>query len=292
MEMQDDNTDNIEDSDDQQYIIKLESHEAYVYKHLLECFHAGLTIIVLTITNKGLYCRNDNSKTADSTSGQKLDATLLIDMNLPRKAFTCFKIPKAIEEDDNAVLHLPLEASILRQATTCILKHDNISFIVLEDNPMKLDVRVFNIAKERDIETTVQLLDISDLAECFLKPVQPVEYNLHKPNAVGKSAEFMKACSGSGKVKSAIVNVIGQSNGIMLTVTKGEVSKKVKYGVFIVDKDEVYNRNFIFQGGLQAVVKACPMSSVVRIYCQGTKPLLVSLDIGTYGVLNIYLVPK
>lgn len=283
---------NDDEDEDESCIIKIESEEAFVFKHLLEAFHAGLTIVVFAITNKGFFCRNDNSKSADKNA-QKLDATLLINLDMPRKSFTKFKIPQALEDDDSAVLHLAVEASILRGATTCILKNDSITFSVNENTPMSLDVRVFNTAKERDIESNVKLLPVEELPACFLNPVQPIEYNLNKPNATGKASEFMKACSASaGKVKSSIINITGQTNGILLSSATSEIGKKIKFGNYVKGKPECYNKNFIFQGVLQIVVKAAPMSKSVRVYCTGVKPLLISFDVGSSGTLDIYLVPK
>jgi hypothetical protein len=272
-------------------IINLQLTQGFIFKHITEFFHAGLTTIIFRITNKGVYVRNDNKK------GQMEPANLLADLTIPRKMFTNgFYIPQAIEDDDEAVLMLAVEASVLRGATGGIMKADMVSLIIKEDTPLQLDIRVVDPRKDRDIESSVKLIPTESLPDFLLNPLMPVAYDMDRPNAVGKAAEFMKACAGSGKVKATTITVVAQQNGVMLNARNGEFSKKTKYGVFDNTKNEIYHKNFAVQGGLQAVVKACPMSKVVRMYCSGNKPLLISLDVGTTvgltGVLDVYLVPQ
>lgn len=289
--MQAPDDDSNEEASEERYLLKIETNEGFVFKPLVEVFHCALLYVVFRVSAKGLQCRNDNSKSA-AKNQEKTDATLLIDLDMPRKGFSKFIIPKGLEEDEEAVLYLPVEASIMRNATSGILKADNLCMYVKESDINTLTIRVFNSAKGRDGETSIKLLPLESLSDSILNPLLPVDYDLNKPVACGTASEFSKSFVGSAKSKATIVNAIAQADGIQFISSNGEFSKKFAVGTFDLKKKEIYNKNFIFNQGLNAAVKACPMSKNVRIYASGNRPLMISLDSGSNGFLNIYLVPK
>jgi hypothetical protein len=208
-------------------------------------------------------------------------------------------IPQAIEDDPEAELIMPMEASNLQKGCSGILKKDIIHLYINQDDPSKLWIGIKNLEKGRDIENYVTLLD-EDNPEVAkkLNPVAPVQYISELSTATGAAAEFQKACKAGGATKSAVMTVQSQKgansqNAVRVTATNGQVSKSFNFGgiSWNAKMPISYSQKFLIKGNIGPVHKCCSMSRNVRLYCEGEKPLRISLTTGSFGQLDIYLVP-
>lgn len=266
-------------------IVFFKTREAHVFKLMLEFFHAALRTLVFVISKSGVRMRADNYK--DDMNRE----TLMVDLDLPRQHFSLWKIPEGLEEDPDAILNLVIDASNFRMATQSILKKDGMTMAVIEDEPKQLQINIVNEDKGRNEQHTVTLIDYDSLPDHCKAPTLPCKYTITEPRAVGSASEFQKACKAPTALKSDRIHVIGQRRGIKFEATNDEVTRRFIYGLISKDEDIIYEQSFDVKGNIAAVAKCCTMSKNVRFYFEGTKSLLISLNTGESGTLDIYLVP-
>lgn len=283
---EDDEGDNENNDDD--YIVKFKTNRASIFKDITSFFHSCLTILVFRVTKKGIFLRNNNNK-----------ETLLCDLSLRKEKFTTFIIPEALynngEQDDDPELILAVEAAVLLTITNSILKKDKIKLYVTKSNPDFLNISIYDKTKGRLVNGEVRLLEVDSLEKIYLQPKQPCEFITTDPIAIGNAGEFQKACKSGKQLKSKVIYVVAQKRGIKISGGGGTiVSKGFTFGKWFNDgkkgSDLVFDQQFetkLFEG----ISKCCPMSKDVRFYCEHKKALLVSLDAGDLGVLDIYVVP-
>lgn len=272
------------------YIVKFVTNEARVFKELVAFFHSSLTTLLFRISATGITLRNNNS-----------NETLLAILHLNRQSFSTFIIPKDLDIEEENFKDLPelkiaTDADLLQKVTKSILLKDKIKFFVLADQPEWLQIKIKNKSKGRNMEGKIKLLDVNDLADQFINPISPCKFLSTKPIAVGSAAEFQKACKSGKETKSKTITVTAQANSIRVSgggevvIAKGSIfGKWIKRGR--KGDKEIYSSHFDAKI-MEALAKACPMSKNVRFYCEDGKPMLISLDAGGMGILDVYLVSK
>lgn len=280
--------DTTEDNDGipEEFILYFKTREAHVFKAMNEFFHASLRVLVFAVSKTGIRLRADNYKDENNKE------TLLVDLHLPRQHFYRYKIPEKLEEDPDAILHLVVDASSFRQTTQNILKKDCMSLYVRSDNPEMLEMVIINEDKGRHEEHSVSLLSFDDLSKNEKDPVLPCKYTITEPRAVGIASEFQKACKAPGQLKVDRIQALGQAKGIKFIATNSETTRRYTYGQFSEKGEVIYDQSFEVKGNIAAVAKCCTISKNVRFYFEGNKALLVSLNTGESGTLDIYLVPN
>lgn len=266
-------------------IIFLRVQEASVFRTLLEFFHAALRNLVFVITSRGIRMRADNFKDAMNPE------TIMVDLDLPRQHFYTWSIPESVENDPTAELRIVVDAMNFRMATQGILKKDAMTLSVTEDEPNKLKVTIINENKGRNEEHCVTLKNWDSLPEESKRATLPCAYTITEPRAVAVAAEFQKACRAATPIKADRVRVFGQKNGVKFEATNDEVTKSFAYGRFEKDGPIIYDQQFEVKGNFGAIAKCCPMSKNVRFYFEGSKAMLISLNTGECGTLDIFLVP-
>ena len=153
-------------------------------------------------------------------------------------------------------------------------------------------MNIINEDKGRNEEHSVSLLKFEDLTKHEKNPVLPSLYTITEPRAVGIASEFQKACKAPGQLKVDRIRAIGQKNGIKFIATNSETTKRYTYGQFSEKGEVIYDQEFEVKANVAAVAKCCTISKSVRFYFEGNKALLISLNTGESGTLDIYLVPK
>ncbi len=267
------------------YPVFIKVREGFIFKNFMEFCHASLEVLVFKITNTGLHMSADNR-----TENQK--ETLLCKLIIPRQNCEIFEIPTNIDEDDDAELIIPVDASNLRTLTSGILKKDLVLFYIRHDDIKTLQLETQNLEKERNSKGSVKLINIDDLSENSLHPVSPCEYNMKKPNANVLATEFQKACKAGTQLKAKEVRIIAQEKSCTMYVSNAEVSRNFPFGREVEGAPVTYDREFTVKDNIGALPKCCPMTTYVRIYCSEKKPMLVSFDAGKTGKFDVYLVPK
>ena len=273
------------------YIVKFATNEARVFKKLIAFFHGSLTTLVFRISAMGITLRNNNST-----------ETLLADLHLRKQEFTSFLIPEGMEQEDEhgeyPELKFAMEAELLQRITKSILMKDKMKLFVEKDKPDWIQIVIKNKARGRRLEGLVKLLQIDDLDEEFTNPMTPCKFLSTNPCAVGSAQEFQKACKSAKETKSKIILVKAQKNSVRVSGGSGAVvTKGFTFGKWLRKEKEKKGSETIYEALfdskiMEAVSKACPMSKKVRFYCEEEKPLLISLDACSLGVLDIYLVSK
>lgn len=277
----------VDDIDSHSIHFKLQ--EGFVLKSVLDFCQIAFDTLIFKITKRGFYMSADNKK-------HDTKETVLCNLFLPRESFELWRIPEGLEEtdDDDVVpeLKIPVDASNFKNLTTGILKKDLVILWVSKDNPEILNLEIQNADKERKSSGSIKLINAETLPAYVMLPVLPFKYDVSKPNATVKAAEFQKACKAGVQIKATDIYVEGYPKSVIFSMGTAEVSKFFRFGEETKGQQRSYAADFAIKGNMAAVVKCCAMTSNVRIYCTAGAPMMLGFSAGKSGTFDIHLVPN
>lgn len=286
-------------------ILHIECIEASVFKSMSEFYKATVPIVILRIGKRGITCNVDNKKIQKDKDGDEhtVPETLLSVLNLPRAHFVKYSIPQTLENDEDANVPIIMEASNFASACSGILKGDKFVMSIKSDDPYKLQCDISNPDKGRRMRETISLLkEDNALVIPRLSPASPCNYDRDFPTAVAPAREFQKVCKANSQVKAVLVNVQAQTvksmdgveprSGVKLILSKLETEKSFYFGDFREDQAITYSADFLIKGNFAPLQKCCCLSNSVKIYCGEGKVMLISLEAGRSGSIDVYYVPN
>ncbi|MFS8159311.1 MAG: hypothetical protein ACMG6E_03700 [Candidatus Roizmanbacteria bacterium] len=264
-------------------IIFAETTQGHVFKALAEFYHSAFANIILHVHSKGIKAKSDNSNDEP--------ATILADLNLNGTNFLHFHIPDDLRENPEATLPLCMEARMLRDAAVNIRKKDRLRLFVTKDEPEMLKIAISNSEKDRSAISSIPLLKFEDMLDKDKNPSDICTYSEASPNSTCIATELQKACKAGGQNKSARIRVLAQKSGVQFQVEGSSgVGKSFFFGRWASDTKPIYQKVFTAKGVMDTVSKCCSMTTNCKIFCEGNKPCRFSLDCGSLGTLEIYLV--
>lgn len=260
--------------------------EGYIFKSVFDFCQIVFDSVIFRVTNTGFYMSADNKK-------NDVKETILCNLALPRGIFEMWRIPEGVEDDNEAEIKIPVDATNLRNLTTGILKKDVLVMWVDKNDPDTLHLEIQNSEKQRRSSGSVRLIDINTLPSHVLVPVLPYQHDITRPNSTVHSQEFQKACKAGTQIKSAEVHVDGYPKSVVFSMKNAEVSKSFPFGEKIGGQNQIFSGDFTVKGNIAAVVKCCGMTNDVRIYCTQGAPMMIGMNAGkTGGTFDIHLVAK
>ena len=103
--------------------------------------------------------------------------------------------------------------------------------------------------------------------------------------------EYMKLCK---ELESLSKNIIikSTSNGLCFTAELDQVySKSIYFGKYNEDDEELYSQSFDTEqlNNLKRLSGLGAVGNTIEFYCNQDQPLLIKTNVGSLGVINIYI---
>lgn len=255
-------------------IFKAKTREGYSVKILGELLQNNIQTACFEIDQTGIRLRMMDHHT-----------TILLDMELLSDRFSVYKFKK--EEK----MFIGINLTHFHKMLKSIKKRDSIELFINDDNPTELGIKV--IPKENNRVTissvkiqTIQTLDI-DLPVGYGKPV------------IVPSGEFQKMCKGLAHLsketrvtsRGFMIKFFSDAGGVMKRQTVlGEMDDSDSDSEEEEDLPE-YDETFSTDQ-LSHITKIAGLNTSMQIFPKTNEPLLFRTQIGSLGLISIYIKPK
>ena len=243
-------------------IFKVKTNSAHTIKILAEILYNNVKNYCLEINRNGIKIHAVNSL-----------RSILLDVELNSDNFNLYKY-KPVE-----TMYVGVCASHFYKMLKSIKKKDLLCLFISEDNRHEIGIQVTSSESER---ITTSYLNITSEQICITE--LPCDYKKSNLIQANEFSKMVKDLQNIGKTIQVVKNVY--------IIFSANIERLFKRTVCFGDKDDIDEDVFdeVYSNELFSnISKLSSFSKTVHVYVKVDKPLLLKCDIGTLGILKIFI---
>ena len=254
-----------------QLIFKAKTDEAHICKILSEVLQNILTDVCFELDKNGIKL---------STVDNKQPPTLMVNLSLNKDRFKEYICKKP------QIIGISLQH--LYKMLKSIKRKDQLELSISADTPKILDICVITHDTNQKVKSSIKIQGLQKIG------VDLVEYTV-SPNLI-PTTNFQKMCKDMNSI-SKIIKIYSKGSFIEFSCNIDNLyARAVPFGE-LTDSDGTEYENPEYEDvfvakTLSQLLKISGLNNKMRIYTQLDHPLKLSVDVGTLGVIDIFIKSK
>ena len=250
------------------YMFKARTNEGFIFKVLTELLQNNIKVCCFVINNEGM-----NLRMSDNLM------KVLIDIHLSADKFQLYKY-KFHEKK-----MIGLNLSHLHKMLKSVKKKDTVELFIASDSDNNFGIRVIPKENTRITTSYVKIQNIQNVSINL-----PVVYD--KSHIIA-STDYQKMIKDMNSIGN-VINVTNTEHTITFKCIADSIySREVTYGNINDDDthDVLFEDNY-YTEQLLKLVKISGLSNKIYIHTKQDNPLYIKTNVGSIGVINIYIKSK